>query len=462
MHAPLRAPDGREMAVLGGGLLGAVGFGLVAGRSPVVAIAAVLATAVAVPMLSDLTLACVIFTVFSFADMLHLGGSATGAKALGALLVLAWIARLAGQPAGERRSFLTDHRTLALLAMAVVAWSLLTLTWAQNHSTALLGASRYAQDLLLLPIVYSAVTRVKEVRWVATAYAVGALLAMLYGVAAHRAVDGSRLIGAVGDPNESAAVLVAGAVLFLALAAGSERGSTRRRVASVAAVVSLVGMAATASRGGIIALTATAVAAVLLGGRWRRQIAAASAVGGVVVIGWFVLLAPTNSVSHITSTATPRTTLWTVAGRMIASNPVVGVGTDNFAVAAKDYLIKPGATTRADQVVSTPEPAHNTYLELWADTGIIGLALFVGLVTVSLRAAWGAVGLLVSAGRRADEILARALIVASLAMLAAGFFISDQYSKRIFILLALAPALLKATRTELSQRVIRTDALAHR
>jgi hypothetical protein len=52
--------------------------------------------------------------------------------------------------------------------------------------------------------------------------------------------------------------------------------------------------------------------------------------------------------------------------------------------------------------------------------------------------------------------------VASLAMLAAGFFISDQYSKRIFILLALAPALLKATRTELSQRVIRTDALAHR
>jgi hypothetical protein len=44
------------------------------------------------------------------------------------------------------------------------------------------------------------------------------------------------------------------------------------------------------------------------------------------------------------------------------------------------------------------------------------------------------------------ELLARGVIVAVLALLAADFFLSDQYSKQLWMLLALGPALLAVSR----------------
>jgi hypothetical protein len=72
-------------------------------------------------------------------------------------------------------------------------------------------------------------------------------------------------------------------------------------------------------------------------------------------------------------------------------------------------------------------------------------------VLAALRAAWTAVATL-EAGRQDEEILARALIVAIVAILSAGFFISDEYSKQLFLLLALSSAMLGVLRTELSAR----------
>jgi O-antigen ligase len=105
-------------------------------------------------------------------------------------------------------------------------------------------------------------------------------------------------------------------------------------------------------------------------------------------------------------------------------------------------------------VVLNPKVAHNIYLELWADLGIVGLALFLGFVVMAVRAALAAVKLLQHAGRRADEILARALIVAIAGMLAADFFISDLYSKQLFLLLALGPAMLIAARRDVRTGVV--------
>jgi O-antigen ligase len=442
---------GRGLALLGAGLALATCVGLVAGRWPGVALGAMVAVVFAVVMLRDLVTGIVIFTVASFGAVLSLGGSASASKALGGLLVLAWIAALAKQPPGEARALLRDQRGLAACALALVAWSVLSSAWAQSSSAALLGASRYAQDLVLFPILYTGVRRFTQVRWIAAAFIAGALLAMLYGAATGYTVDGSRLVGALEDPNETATVLVAASILTVALGIGERRSRVRRWMAFAAAGLAMVGVVATASRGGLVALAATAVVGVIIAGRWRRQIVTAAGIGAVLVVGWFVLLAPSSSVSHITSTATPRTTLWTVAGRTIEANPFVGVGNDNFSIDAKNYLVQPGVTTRADQIVTAPHVAHNIYLEVWADTGVVGLALFIAVVLIPLRATWTAVKRLEKAGRRAEEILARALILAIVAMLSAGFFISDEYSKQLFLLLALACGMCGAVRSRLSE-----------
>jgi O-antigen ligase len=385
--------------------------------------------------------------------MLSLGGTATVAKAVGFLLVLAWAATLACHPGREARSLLTDQRWLVVFATGLVAWSVLSTAWAQSRSAALLGASRYAQDLVLLPILYTGVTRFKHVRWVAAAFVGGAIAATLYGLLTGVTVDGSRLVGALGDPNETAAVMLAAAALAGALATSERLTPPRRAGAVAAAVAALVALAATASRGGLVALAVAALAAVVIGGRGRPRVTAVVVVGGVVVVAWFMLLAPSSSRNHVTSLQTGRTTLWTVAARTIGANPLVGVGNDNFAVISKDYLIQPGVTTDAGQVILDPKVAHNIYLELWADLGIVGLALFVGLVLMAVRAAWATVRLLQRAGRRADEILARALIVAIAGMLVADFFISDLYSKQLFLLLGLAPAMLAAARRDVRRAV---------
>jgi O-antigen ligase len=249
--------------------------------------------------------------------------------------------------------------------------------------------------------------------------------------------------------------MVAAAVLAFALSVGERRSTFRRWAGLGASMLALLGLVATASRGGIVALVVTAVVAVAVGGRWRRKALVAAVVGSVLVAGWFLLLAPAGARSHIETTQTPRTTLWTVAGRAIEANPIVGLGNDNFATSAGQFLVKPGTTTRADQILTTPEPAHNVYLEIWADLGIVGLLLFAGVVLTALRAALAAAAILQVAGRQADELLARALAVAIVAMLAAEFFISDQYSKQLWLLLALAPALLAAARARVSASALR-------
>jgi O-antigen ligase len=86
--------------------------------------------------------------------------------------------------------------------------------------------------------------------------------------------------------------------------------------------------------------------------------------------------------------------------------------------------------------------AHSVYLQLLAETGVIGLALFLVIAAGCLRAA-------LAAARRFDELdelpmagLARAAFVAMGGMLAASVFISNLTDRRMWILFALGPILL--------------------
>lgn len=441
-----RLPGSNKLGTIAAGLLTAAGCGLLAGYSPAIGAGVALAVIVAALMFRDLAVGLAVFTVASFGAVLSGAHTASGAKAIGFVLVLAWLATLATRPRDEWLALVRAQRWLVIFAGGLLAWSVLSAAWASSPGTALMGASRYAMDLVLLPIVYAALRRPPELRWVLWAFVVGAILAVLYGVATGNNVDGSRLAGALGDPNETAAVLVSAAVIALALGVSERRSPRLRLLAFAAALASLIGLAATASRGGLIALALTLVAAVIMAGRWRRHAATAAGIGVVLLLGWFVLLAPASSLSHISNLETARTTLWTVAGRTIQANPLVGVGNDNFQNTAANYLVKPGSTTAAAQVVIDPHVAHSIYLEIWADLGVVGLILFTGLVLSSLRAGVLAARAFEKAGRRSEEILARGVVVAIIAMLAADIFLSDQYSKQFFLLIALAPTTLALAR----------------
>jgi O-antigen ligase len=155
-------------------------------------------------------------------------------------------------------------------------------------------------------------------------------------------------------------------------------------------------------------------------------------------------VAPPAIVEHVTQADTSgsgRTDIWRMGWRMVEAHPVTGVGSGNFSVSTIDYLLRPGATQRAIYIVDQPKVAHNIYLEVLAELGVLGLTLFGLIVAASVRSVLAAAR---ASGRRADresELLSRGLLLALLAMLVAAFFSSELFSKQLWILLALAIAM---------------------
>lgn len=74
---------------------------------------------------------------------------------------------------------------------------------------------------------------------------------------------------------------------------------------------------------------------------------------------------------------TSRHEIWRATWRMIRANPVAGVGMGGYWAAVPTYHDASGSMV--------PQEAHNDYLELLADGGIIGVALGVWFVVVLLR-----------------------------------------------------------------------------
>jgi O-antigen ligase len=84
---------------------------------------------------------------------------------------------------------------------------------------------------------------------------------------------------------------------------------------------------------------------------------------------------------------------------------------------------------------------HNVYLQLLAELGIIGLGLFLAVAAACLRACYVAARAFDRLGRRDIAVLARGVLVATVGALAASLTLSNLRDPRLWILLALGPAL---------------------
>ena len=125
---------------------------------------------------------------------------------------------------------------------------------------------------------------------------------------------------------------------------------------------------------------------------------------------------------------------------------MVGVGSANFEVSSKHYLSEPGALARTDQIIDKPKVAHNSYLEILSELGVIGFSLFVVLIGFSVGSTLLAARMFGRAGDRRMQAAALCVAVAMAGILAAGFFLSSQYNKQLWLLLGLGPALLTLAR----------------
>lgn len=435
----------------GAALLGAcAALGVLAGISPLFALAAAVFAVFATLVAADLTAGLCVFIVVAFAERIPaVGGSdITLVKALGGLLAVSWLASIATRRAGERQLF-TAHPGMTVMGVLLLVWMTLSIGWAEDPEVARGELLRYALSLALLPIVYSAVQRREHVTAVLGVYVGGAVLAALYAIAERDPEGGiGRAAGLAGTANELASLVVTALIICGGLLLGLRRAPVVRALLVFAAAVFVAALVLSLSRGGLVALGAAMVAAVVVGGRRRVGTAAIVAVVGLSVVGYFAVGVSEEARERVTTlgSGTGRTDIWTVGWRMVEAEPLRGVGVGNFQTSSIHYLLEPGAIIRDDFIVDRPQVAHNAYLHLLAETGVVGLALFAGLLLAGALAAWRAAVLFARRGDVQMEGCARAVLVALIAVFVADIFVSDQLSKTLWLLVGLGPALLAIAR----------------
>jgi O-antigen ligase len=429
-------------------LVAAAAVGLIAGINPGLGVVIAAAFVFALIVIWDLTLGVCLFLLVTFLDVVSRNQNLSVTKAAGAVLAVSWLATVATRRGSVRTlTSLVPWLTAALIAF--LSWSALSMLWSESPGAAARSTFRFGLDALLIPIAFWAVRRPKHIVWVFGVFVVGALLSVLWGLTHGRVAGGAaalqvgRLTGANVEANVLAALLVVCTVFASALALVFRRAPLARLLAIMAAIAAMASFFSTFSRGGMVALGVVILAGCFYAGRSRP--AFVTLVIGVVFVGSFFLQDTTSSaVKRLTSTNTNgRADLWKVGLRMVRANPIAGVGSGNYTVAEPHYFVNsPGQIKSGAFIIDTPYPAHNIYLHVLAEMGVIGLALFLSIIVLSIRAAVKAVKVFHRRGERSLEIMGRALVVALIGILAADFFVSDQYSKQLWLLLALGPALL--------------------
>jgi O-antigen ligase len=441
----------RWIPTLGLGGLAAV-LGLLAGIDPMLAIAASIGLAFLLLTIADLTVGLTIFTAVSFLELTSVSSGVGLAKVIGLALALSWLATVATR-AGRERFVWATHPAFVTFVFGFVAWSTASLLWAENTTKGLEQLQSCVLVALLVPIVYTGVTSARDVKAVTGAFVVGSTIAAVYGLVATPTISGAqgavdatqqlnRVAGTVGDPNVLASILLVGAVLAIALAV-TQRRSPALRIALVGcAALCLAGVVLTFSRGGLIALGTALIVAPLLARNKAATIGAALLVVACI-LAYIVALAPADARERLVANdgGSGRTDIWKIGWRMVEDKPLAGIGVGNFQSSSIHYQIRPGVATERTDLADNPSVAHNSYLELLAEGGVVGLGLFLGIVIAALVAATKATRTFLRDRRSDLAIISGAVVVSLVSILTSDFFISEQFSKQLWLLIALCPAL---------------------
>ena len=374
--------DSRTWALPAGLLAIAVAVGALSGVDPRLGLAAAMSLGFVIVVMADLAVGLCLYALIAFLNIVpDLGGSFLSFdKVAGALLAVSWLAAVASRK-GARRAFVAAHPLFAAVLVFFLAWTALSLTWVGSFGDGIQSVTRYFLSAFLFLIVFTAIRTRRHVEWLLGAFVLASLLSALYGFVTPpdpQAVQGSdRLAGTLGDANALAAVLVAGVAIAFALAYEMKRKPLVRILLVIAGALCLLCNLLTLSRGGLVALGVALVAAVIFGGRWRIYALVMGILVTLAVVCFFAFVATPEQTARVTNVnqggGSGRTDLWTVGWRMVEAHPVRGVGAGNFQPESIHYLIAPGALHRSDLIINTQHVAHNTYLQVLSEMGIVAL-----------------------------------------------------------------------------------------
>lgn len=266
-----------------------------------------------------------------------------------------------------------------------------------------------------------------------------------------------RLAGPIGVENRHAHLMLLlvplGLVQFL-----GDRRLWPRAAAAVLTLLITLGIGLTYSRGAAIGLGAIVAAlAVFRLIRVRR-------LSQLVLVGLVVLAALPEYRSRLASLGRTFTSVGSqsrdssvegrlneavTAGLIFASNPIFGVGPGMYAYHYEDYKHRAGRGQHAGKRL-----AHNLYLGLAAEHGVVGLLCFLAVIGTT----WKRLMRARREHRSASPNLPLAFLLVLIAYLTTGMFADLAYVRYFWLMLALANVACAVTDSEQPEMLIGADA----
>ncbi|WP_395830876.1 O-antigen ligase family protein [Elstera sp.] len=252
-----------------------------------------------------------------------------------------------------------------------------------------------------------------------------------------RVTIGRDMQSVLGDPNDLSLVLLFPMAFAVSLATTKGLGKLSNLFGAVAVVAVLMAILATQSRGGLLGIMTVFG---VFGLRLVKSKLLLGAVGGVAMLVLFAAAGISGRSSGgaaedgIDESAMGRIYAWGAAIQMATTRPLTGVGLDNF---LSNYYFYSSHWDGKNHAV------HSTWFGVLGETGFPGLAVFIGMIVVSLRSSLKASRILdrtpgVSPNARA---MGRALVAGLAACCVAGTFLTQGFTWPFYIQIALTAAI---------------------
>jgi O-antigen ligase/polysaccharide polymerase Wzy-like membrane protein len=325
-----------------------------------------------------------------------------GSKLLGFVAAAVWLVSLLGR--GRVRALDRFHHVYFLF----LVWSGLTLFWSIDTHATTIGFLTYVQIFLMAIMVWDLFDTRRAIDTAVQMYVLGAyvtagslILKYLTSPGPKCPVCHSRL-NALGYQTDGIALIcaiAAPAAWYLAMAPGRSRGSQLLRIVNAGYLpVGLMGIALTGTRGATLASIPTALLIIWSlrhATRRLRRIALVTVAGAVLLL---VGYAPSLQLNRIATTTSAtqlgqqgsslgdRWYIWVASTHVFLEHPFVGVGVDSHRAAVAPLLGQQTVYKNYDK------KAHNTYLSVLVETGMVGFVLLLALILSIVRRVRGLTG----------------------------------------------------------------------
>lgn len=312
-------------------------------------------------------------------------------------------------------------RALLLLALAGVC-SVPFSVWRGGAVTDLLGFLKTLGGFFLVVVL------AEQGREHILRLSIIASVAVLAGLLLFDTGTGRLHVSNTYDPNDMALLFVVFIPIVTAEALCGK--AVLRLPAWGVAACSLVGIALTQSRGGVLALGAVGAHALLVQKKRRWLLVPLFCMAAALIVFfadntlWSRFHDLQMETDYNYSARDGRLAIWKSGLSLFATRPLLGVGIGQFSAALG--MIGSGAY----------KTAHNSYLQLGVELGIFGFIAFLGLLRSVFRGALaGAASVRLPSACR---IRHSALLLGLTGYCVGGFFLSQAYGNVLYMLLALA------------------------